>query len=80
MQYISDILPEEFLSQYKTKKPNWGYNGLGEIVYKRTYSRLKEDGTNEEWWETIARCVNGAQTPLVSAGAAASVAQNVLTF
>jgi len=61
MQYISDILPEEFLSQYKTKKPNWGYNGLGEIVYKRTYSRLKEDGTNEEWWETIARCVNGAQ-------------------
>ena len=61
MQYTSDILPEEFLSQYKTKKPNWGYNGLGEIVYKRTYSRLKEDGTNEEWWETIARCINGAQ-------------------
>ena len=61
MNYISDILPEEFLSQYKTKKPNWGYNGLGEIVYKRTYSRLKENGVNEEWWETIARCINGAQ-------------------
>ena len=61
MNYISDILPEEFLLPYKTKKPNWGYNGLGEIVYKRTYSRLKEDGTNEEWWETIARCINGAQ-------------------
>ena len=61
MTYISDLLPEEFLSNYKDKKPNWGYNGLGEIVYKRTYSRVKEDGTNEEWWETIARCINGAQ-------------------
>ena len=53
MSYTSDILPEEFLSQYKDKKPNWGYNGLGEIVYKRTYSRLKEDGTNEEWWPVL---------------------------
>jgi len=61
MTYISDLLPEEFLSTYKDKKPNWGYNGLGEIVYKRTYSRIKEDGVNEEWWETIARCINGAQ-------------------
>ena len=61
MTYTSDLLPEEFLAQYKTKKPNWGYNGLGEIVYKRTYSRIKEDGVNEEWWETVARCVNGAQ-------------------
>ena len=61
MIYTSDLLPEEFLAQYKTKKPNWGYNGLGEIVYKRTYSRIKEDGVNEEWWETVARCINGAQ-------------------
>ncbi len=61
MAYISDILPEEFLKDYSTKKPNWGYNGLGEIVYKRTYSRLKDDGTNEEWHETVARCINGAQ-------------------
>ena len=61
MEYISELLPEEFLKEYKTKRPKWGYNGLGEIVYKRTYSRLKEDGTNEEWWETVARCINGAQ-------------------
>ncbi|HCT53562.1 MAG TPA: hypothetical protein DF712_14000, partial [Balneola sp.] len=61
MEYISDLLPEEFLEPYKNTKPNWGYNGLGEIVYKRTYSRIKEDGTNEEWWETVARCINGAQ-------------------
>jgi ribonucleoside-triphosphate reductase len=61
MTYISDLLPKEFLLPYQSKRPNWGYNGLGEIVYKRTYSRLKDDGTNEEWWETIARCINGAQ-------------------
>jgi len=61
MEYTSDILTDSFLSSYKTKRPNWGYNGLGEIVYKRTYSRVKDDGVNEEWWETVARCINGAQ-------------------
>jgi ribonucleoside-triphosphate reductase len=39
----------------------WGYNGLGYIVYKRTYARQKPDGTYEEWPETVARCINGAQ-------------------
>ena len=61
MTYISELLPESFLKPYQTRRPNWGFNGMGEIVYKRTYSRIKPDGTNEEWWETIARCVNGAQ-------------------
>jgi len=56
-----NILSESFLSKYKNKQPNWGFNGLGYIVYKRTYARLKEDGNTEEWWETVARCINGAQ-------------------
>jgi ribonucleoside-triphosphate reductase len=55
------ILSDRFLTKYKNKQPNWGYNGLGGIVYRRTYSRIKDDGTNEDWWETIARCVEGAQ-------------------
>jgi ribonucleotide reductase alpha subunit len=55
------ILSSEFLSKYKNKQPNWGFNGLGYIVYKRTYARLKEDGTTEEWNETVERCINGAQ-------------------
>lgn len=55
------ILTEKFLSKYKNKQPNWGYNGLGFVVYKRTYARLKEDGKTEDWWETVARCVQGAQ-------------------
>ena len=56
-----NILSPSFLAQYKNKQPNWGFNGLGYIVYKRTYARLKEDGTTEEWNETVERCINGAQ-------------------
>jgi len=55
------LLTPEFLSNYKNKQPNWGFNGLGYIVYKRTYARLKDDGTTEEWFETVERCINGAQ-------------------
>jgi len=54
-------LSKEFVNKYKNKQPNWGFNGLGYIVYKRTYSRIKEDGVSEEWFETVERCVNGAQ-------------------
>jgi len=57
----TNIISDDFLQQYKNKQPNWGFTGLGYAVYKRTYSRLKEDGTHEEWWETVARCINGAQ-------------------
>lgn len=56
------ILSNDFLKKYKNKNPNWGFNGLGYIVYKRTYARPKEDGSTEEWWETVARCVEGAQS------------------
>lgn len=55
------ILSKDFISKYKGKQPNWGFNGLGYVVYKRTYARLKEDGSTEEWYETVERCVNGAQ-------------------
>ena len=55
------LLTPEFLANYKNKQPNWGFNGLGYIVYKRTYARLKEDGATEEWYETVERCINGAQ-------------------
>lgn len=55
------ILSDKFLNKYKNKQPNWGFAGLGYVIYKRTYARTKEDGTTEEWWETVARCVEGAQ-------------------
>ena len=52
-------LSENFINKYKRKKPPWGFNGLGELVYMRTYSRIKENGKNERWWETIRRVVEG---------------------
>lgn len=55
------IISNEFAEKYKYKKVPWGFNGLGYIVYKRTYARIKEDGKTEEWHETIQRCINGAQ-------------------
>jgi len=52
-------LSENFVSKYKRKKPPFGFNGLGDLVYMRTYSRIKEDGKNERWWETVQRVVEG---------------------
>ena len=38
------------------------FNGLGYVVFKRTYARTVEDqGRTEEWWETVLRVVQGAQ-------------------
>jgi ribonucleoside-triphosphate reductase len=58
-------LDEEFISNYKERTVNFGFNGLGELVYRRTYSRVKEDGTNEQWWETVRRVVEGAFNMLI---------------
>lgn len=36
---------------------NWG--PTGELVYNRTYSRVKPDGSHETWPETVERVVDG---------------------
>lgn len=65
------ILRPSFLAQYHPSvvRPPFGFNGLGEVVYRRTYSRTIEDENagsdgdgqtrNEEWHETVARVVTG---------------------
>lgn len=55
------ILSQEFINSYNTQTPPWGFGGLGEIVYLRTYSR-KIDGLDrtETWTETIKRIIDGA--------------------
>uniref|UniRef100_A0A6C0I8P8 ribonucleoside-triphosphate reductase (thioredoxin) n=1 Tax=viral metagenome TaxID=1070528 RepID=A0A6C0I8P8_9ZZZZ len=52
-------LDPAFIKNFSTKQAPFGFNGLGELVYMRTYSRLKTDGTNEKWYETIQRVVEG---------------------
>ncbi|KAF0984585.1 hypothetical protein FDP41_000484 [Naegleria fowleri] len=53
-------LSKTFVEKYKNIPPPFGFNGLGEVVYKRTYSRvIEEENRNEEWYETVERVVNG---------------------
>ncbi|MFW5794992.1 MAG: hypothetical protein ACOCV1_05870 [Bacillota bacterium] len=52
-------LKDTFIDNYKNKDPNFGFNGLGKLTYHRTYSRLKENGEKEEWYETIRRVIEG---------------------
>ena len=52
-------LEDDFVDKYAKIKPPFGFNGLGELVYYRTYSRVRPDGTNERWHETIRRVVEG---------------------
>lgn len=52
-------LDEKFLAKYAGKKPNFGYGGLGEFTFYRTYSRTKEDGTKESALDTFCRVVEG---------------------
>lgn len=54
------LLDQSFVDSYSQKRAPWGFNGMGEIVFLRTYSRKKENGDNETWTETLQRVVNGA--------------------
>lgn len=60
--YDGPVITQKFTQQYESRPAPWGFNGMGEIVYMRTYSRdIEELGRKEKWHETIARCINGAQ-------------------
>lgn len=54
------LLEQSFVDSYSQKQAPWGFNGMGEIVFLRTYSRKKENGKNETWTETLQRVINGA--------------------
>jgi ribonucleotide reductase alpha subunit len=73
-------LSETFLSPYISKTPPWGFDGLGYIVYKRTYARLLEDKehTTEEWWQTLRRVVDGAET--IGAGLTESESERLFDY
>ena len=52
-------LPKKFLSCYEKKDPNFGYAGLGLMVFERTYSRTKENGERESWFDAVKRVIEG---------------------
>jgi len=65
---MSDIfsfrLLDEFVNKYKEIEPPFGFgdagsNSLGEITFIRTYSRIKEGGCKERWYEVCKRVIEG---------------------
>lgn len=63
-EYLSFKLPDSFIEQYQDREVDWGFpigggNFLGEITFYSKYSRLKEDGSKERWYECVRRCIEG---------------------
>jgi len=52
-------LKESYCNELNAKTPHFGFGGFGEATYYRTYSRLKEDGSQEHWADTVIRVING---------------------
>ena len=56
-----DLLSPEFLASYSQKLPPWGFGGMGEVVFLRTYSRaIENEDRSETWVETLSRIIEGA--------------------
>lgn len=53
------VLDPALVEEYRHKKPPFGFNGLGEVVYLRTYAREKDNGQSEVWLDTVQRVVTG---------------------
>ncbi|MFT7824776.1 MAG: fused protease/ribonucleoside-triphosphate reductase [Sulfurimonas sp.] len=52
-------LEKTFCDELHTKKADFGFGGFGEATYYRTYSRIKPDGSQEHWADTVIRTING---------------------
>ena len=50
---LNNTIKEEI----KSLKPEFGYNGLGEFVFRRTYSR-----DNENWGDVVLRVIEGVMS------------------
>lgn len=64
MDFLSFKLSDDFISNYTTKKVDWGFPiveglSLGELTFLSKYSRKKDDGTKEKWYETCQRVTEG---------------------
>lgn len=52
-------LKKDFCDELYLKKACFGFSGFGEVTYYRTYSRIKTDGSQEQWADTVIRVING---------------------
>lgn len=52
-------LDESTVEELKGMKAPFGYNGFGEFLFYRTYSRTRPDGGQESWADCVIRVMNG---------------------
>lgn len=52
-------LKKEFKNDLRNRKVEWGYGGLSEFTFYRTYARKKENGTLESWADCVSRVIEG---------------------
>lgn len=59
--YVTELfhLKDETVETLQDMVPDFGYDGFGELVFYRTYSRTKWDGGQESWADVVIRVING---------------------
>jgi len=55
-------LSPQFKEGLSKQEPPWGFGALSEAVYFRTYSRMRDDGRQEHWADTVIRVVEGVMS------------------
>jgi len=55
-------LKQQIIDMLQQRTPAFGFGGFGEATYYRTYSRRKEDGSQEHWADTVIRVTNGVMS------------------
>jgi ribonucleoside-diphosphate reductase alpha chain len=55
-------LPAEFRRDLHARPVDWPFGALSEATYYRTYSRVRPDGRQEAWADTVIRVVEGVMS------------------
>lgn len=55
-------LDADFKLNLMARPTNWGFGQFSEAVYYRTYSRIKPNGAQETWADTVIRVVEGVMS------------------
>ena len=56
---IKFALRKDFKENLKNKIVKWGYGGLSEFTYYRTYARKMKNGQLETWADCVIRVIEG---------------------
>jgi hypothetical protein len=55
-------LKKSTVDKIKAIPVKFGFDGFGALVYFRSYSRIKEDGSQENWHDTVIRNIQGVMS------------------